>query len=176
MLEYLGQALVTWAKTELQEQVERVFNSRIFEADDDDAVCLYGFPRTIQLDDHSCGVQVLRAVLAYYERDVGVFDIHWELEDKEGLADPLIREVLARHDLRCRLLQNGWRKLEGAINREQPVIVSLDDEDHWAVVFGHSPSHIYLMDPSLRRLVGHRVTRARFAKRWDNWGLAVRER
>jgi len=174
MSRILGEAIATWAKTGVQNLVEKVFNSPIFEADDDEAVCLEGFPRTVQLDNYSCGVQVLRSVLAYYERNVPSFYAHWDWEDTDGIDTPIIKEVLKEFDLKGRET-DGWDAVERAINKDRPVIVCLDDSGHWSVVFGYSPSHVYLMDPSPRRLVGHRIDWEEFEERWDGWGLEVRE-
>ena len=52
------------------------------------------------------------------------------------------------------------------------MLTTIDDGDHWIVVYGYSKSKIYVLDS-----VGYRPfvkwSKAKFKKRWDNWGAIV---
>jgi hypothetical protein len=71
--------------------------------------------------------------------------------------------------------------LKAAINNGHPVLVTLYDSEHYAVVYGYSSSHMFVMNSSVDISdggVGHlrcAVRKDRFRKVWDKWGLEVSE-
>jgi ABC-type bacteriocin/lantibiotic exporter with double-glycine peptidase domain len=176
MGESTGSALATWAKTGVQRVVEKAFRCQFIDSPDEEAVYLSAFPRSIQLDDYSCGVQVMRSVLAYYGEDVDAFLFHWDNEDRGGMDTPAIENVLTENGLECKEFydDDDWSEIHNAIDKGHPVIVCLDDSEHWAIVFGYSDQYIYLMDPDPRDLFGTQISHEKFASRWDGWGMSVK--
>jgi ABC-type bacteriocin/lantibiotic exporter with double-glycine peptidase domain len=67
------------------------------------------------------------------------------------------------------------RDLERRID-SAPSIVSLDDETHWGVVYGDSPTKVYLADPSIRKTIRVGLSTERFQRRWERWAMIVKAR
>lgn len=131
----------------------------------------------LQFDKYSCGLQSLAAVMGYYD----MVDTRAELEDalgltRDGCDQDQMRGALRCYGLRHRTMRRGSIKtLTKAIKRHHPVVVALDDDSHWGVVYGCGEGSIYLMDPSLGkalRFIG-RSDADDFLDRWDGYGIEV---
>lgn len=134
------------------------------------------FPRSLQLDDYSCGSRAVYSVMRHFS----VTRPHWLLKSQLGTkpdtgttVHQMIR-VLRRHGLRVGYRPNlGWRELVQALRVEAVVIVHLDGE-HLAVAHALDHRKVWLADPSLLRCPGRTQTRRKFLSRWTRWGLVVR--
>lgn len=134
------------------------------------------FRRSLQTDDYSCGPRSVFAVVRHFVRSVTYAQVLRALrpsaENGTSIA-PMLR-FLRRHRLRV-----GYRPtmkfadLWHALGRGAVVIVHLDG-DHLAVCHAASDRYVWLADPSLRRMLGRRLTRKRFRQRWTRWGLVIR--
>ena len=148
-----------------------------------DAVILPDFPRSIQLDDYSCGAKAVFCILQFHNKQCTPESIEKELHtDSDGTSVPDIKRVLKRHCLKCHTLKKpGLRELKTSINDGYPVLVSLYDSEHYAVVYGYSSSHIFVMNSSVDITddgVGSlrcTVRKDRFRNAWDKWALVVSE-
>jgi len=148
-----------------------------------DAVILPDFTRSIQLDRFSCGAKSVYCILRYYDRQCTPESVERLLRtNSDGTTVSNIKRVFRRYHLNCRTLRKpGVRDLKTAINDDCPVLVSLYDSEHYAVVYGFSSSHIFVMNSSIDISDGGvdnlrcAVRKDRFRKVWDKWGLEVSE-
>ena len=147
-----------------------------------DAVTLPGFPRSLQLDGYSCGAKAVFCILQFYNKQCTPESVEEALKtDINGTAVSDIKRVFKRNHLNCRTLRKpGLRDLKTAIDDECPVLISLYDSEHYAVVYGHSSSHIFVSNPSLNILTGYgsircAITNAEFRKIWDKYAVIVSE-
>jgi predicted double-glycine peptidase len=146
-----------------------------------DAVTLPDFPRSIQLDDYSCGAKAVYCILQYFNKQCTPESIEKELHtDSDGTSVSDIKRVLKRHGLKYRTLRKpGLRDLKTAINDGHPVLITLYDFEHYAVVYGYSSSHIFVSNPSLNILgygsIRCAISNAEFRKIWDRWAVILSE-
>ena len=65
-------------------------------------------------------------------------------------------------------------RLRACIDDDHPVMVPVDNDHHWSVVYGYGDDAIYLMDPSLKSFAyGGKRTTEDFLDRWDRWGIEI---
>jgi len=140
-----------------------------------DAVIL-PFPRSIQLDTYSCGAHAVYAILKYFRKRCTYTTVEKQLRtDTDGTSVSDIKRVFRQYNLKCRRL----RDLKTAIKNGCPVLVTLYDAEHYAVVYGYSATHIWVMNSSLDFTedgvgsLGCAVRKDRFKKIWDKWGIEI---
>jgi ABC-type bacteriocin/lantibiotic exporter with double-glycine peptidase domain len=147
-----------------------------------DAVILPNFRRSIQIDYYSCGAKSVYCILQYFGKRCSTKSIEQQLHtDEDGTDVSNIKRVFRRYHLNCRTLRKpGLRNLKASINDDCPVLVSLYDSEHYAVVYGYSSTHIWIMNSSVDITedgVGNlrcAVRKDRFKRIWDNrWGLEI---
>lgn len=140
---------------------------------------LQGFPTSIQLDAYSCGPQCTYAILQYFKKRCAEEEVEEALETESDGTDPwAIRRVLREYKLKYESLTPiSMKSLERAIDRGRPVLISIDDDDHYSVVKGYSDTAISWMNPSLNVLgngsLWSWISREDFMERWDKWGLVI---
>jgi len=147
------------------------------------AVILPNFPRSIQLDYHSCGAKAVYSILLYYKKRYGHRSVERALktdEDGTGVSD--IRRVFKKYGLECRTLRKPViRDLKAAIDDGCPVLISTWDGEHYSVVYGYSKSELFVMNPSLDASpdgVGSLsvvVSKAAFRRSWDRWAMVIKK-
>jgi predicted double-glycine peptidase len=148
-----------------------------------DAVTLPDFPRSIQLDDYSCGAKSVFTILHFYKKPCTPESVEKQLHtDSDGTSVSDIKRILKRHGLIYRTLRkSGLRELKAAINNGYPILITLYDLEHYAVVYGFSSSHMFVMNSSVdfsENSVGSvwcAIRKDRFKRMWDKWGLEVSE-
>jgi len=141
-----------------------------------DAVILPNFPRSIQLNEYSCGAKSVYCILQYFGIRCTPESVERLLRtDEDGTDVSDIKRVFKRYHLNCRTL----RDLKTAIDDDCPILVSLYDSEHYAVVYGYSSGHIFVMNPSLdftEEGVGSlkcAVRNDQFRRIWDRWAVVV---
>jgi ABC-type bacteriocin/lantibiotic exporter with double-glycine peptidase domain len=147
-----------------------------------DAVTLPDFTRSIQLDDYSCGAKSVYCILQYYDRQCSADSVEEQLHtDEVGTSVSDIKRVFRRYHLNYRTLRKpGLWDLKAAIDDDCPILITLNDGEHYTVVYGYSSSHIFLSNPSLNILTGYgsircAIPNAEFRKIWDRWAVIVSE-
>lgn len=145
---------------------------------DDDDVVLKGFKRLVQLDGYSCGAQSAHAVLRYFgvgrslKRTARLIGCDSDGTDWAPMKRLFVKRRLGTH----RMNRARKRDLKAAIDAGCPVLVAIDDEGHWAVVYGYGSGKVYLADPSLKRAKGNVVFDwSDFKDRWDGWAAVISE-
>ncbi len=157
----------------LERGVNRV--ARLVQSEGD-LVGTIDFPRVLQLDGWSCGSRSVHAVCKHYGLDVSYDEIMEALgTDETGTAAGPIVRFFRDQGLRAGYHRRmTFRQLENALGRGAVAIVDLSGT-HWAIVTAISDEHVWLADPSLRR-IRRRASRARFRERWTGLGIIVSER
>ncbi len=147
-----------------------------------DAVILPNFPRSLQLDSYSCGAKSIYCILQYYDKQCTPDSVERLLKtDEDGTSVRDIKRVFRQYHLNCRTLKRpGLRDLKAAINNDCPVLITLNDGEHYSVVFGYTDSHIFVSNPSLNILTGYGsircvISNAEFKKIWDKWAVVISE-
>lgn len=136
------------------------------------------FQRSIQLDDYSCGAHCALMVLRHFGDATSMSQLKVELgTTKTGTSPTAIQRVLRARGMRVGLRPRlKIAELVNALEEGKLAIVYLDEE-HYGVAYHASDSSIYLADPSILRLVGREVPRAKFLRRWtSHWALLVSPR
>ena len=65
--------------------------------------------------------------------------------------------------------------IKTTIDNGNPLLLSIDNGDHWMVIYGYSDEGIFVLDSSKKRILNHWGI-AEFMKRWDeNWAAVVKE-
>lgn len=144
------------------------------EAVDSRAKVLRGVRRSVQLDGYTCGVQSAFVILSYFGKARSIKNVTRELGTTEdGTDQHQTRNLLVKRGLGVRRVQRPTiRTLQMAIDRGCPVLVLVDDEEHWAVVYGYGKQSVYMVDSALNSFRCCLSVR-RFLKRWDKWAMFV---
>ena len=146
-----------------------------------DAIILPNFPRSVQLDSYSCGAKSVYCILKYFGKRCTPESVERLLDtDEDGTGLSEIKRVLKRYGLTYRTLRKpGLRDLKVAIDDDCPILISLYDGEHYAVVYGYSSSHMFVMNSSLdftEEGVGSlrcAVSKDQFRRMWGRWGIVV---
>ena len=145
--------------------------ARLEESAYPNAVLLKSFPKSLQIDNYSCGAKDFR-ILRYYDKQCTPQSVEKELQTTyEGTSIRNIKRVIKRHGLKYRKI----RDLKIAIDSGHPVLVSLYEHWHYSVCYGYSESCYFVMNPSLGEMGGLRcaVSKKKFKRIWDGWALEV---
>lgn len=146
-----------------------------------DATLLPNFPRGIQLNSHTCGSVSTFIILNYFGKSDNYPKVERQLgTDEDGTSPSDIKRVFKKYGLKVSTKTNMTiRDLNAAINNGSPVLISICDDEHYAVVYGYSRTHVFVMNSSLDASddgVGSikvAVPRKEFLGYWDKWGIVV---
>jgi len=135
--------------------------------------------RSVQLDNNSCGAQSVYMILSYYNRDKTLNEIKESLNTTEtdGTDTKQILNYLISNGLEVHINDKGAiSSIQAAIGDGFPVLITVDDGDHWAVVYGYSNDGIFVLDSSRSRFL-NQWGYGEFIKRWDeNWIAIMKEK
>jgi ABC-type bacteriocin/lantibiotic exporter with double-glycine peptidase domain len=146
-----------------------------FEEWDSSAVALKGVRRSLQLDRYSCGVQSVKVILDYFSKRLSLEDIEQKLgTDENGTSPTAVRQLFRSLGLSISIEgQAELRDIKKMIDSGRPVLVSIANGEHWAVVYGYSKRSIYVADPSIEKNFCCRMSKARFLRQWNRWMMAA---
>lgn len=135
-----------------------------------------GVRRRVQLDRISCGAQAAFMVLEYFGKARSIDVVTRALgTDEDGTGTMAIVRLFRRRGLKPRInARADIYDLAKALDLGAPSLVSMDDGEHWAVVYGYAQGAVFLADPSIRRSLRVRVPTTAFCARWDRWAMVVR--
>lgn len=141
-----------------------------------DATLLPGFPRLLQLDRYTCGVQCAAMILRYYRKALPLRKLERSLgTTKDGTTATALKKLFLQRGLIVTTDSRSYpKRLRQAVDGGAPVLVSLDG-DHWAVVYGYYKANIFVADPAFNRAVLVRHSEDRFRGRWDHYAMIVRD-
>ena len=136
------------------------------------------FYRSVQTDSYTCGVHSVRMVLRHFGYRTSFKKLKEDLGTtyNDGTTVAALKRVLRAHNLRVgHRPKMKMRELDEALASGKLALVHLDG-DHFGVVYGTKGIWVYLADPSLARMKGRALTRAKFLRRWTRWALIVSPR
>lgn len=150
----------------------------IDEANAPDEAVLLDVRRSVQADRYSCGAQAAFMVLRYYGKARSISAVARALgTDETGTSTGALLRLFRKRGLKPQISASATiADLVRGIDADAPSVVSLDDQEHWGVVYGYSMARVYLADPSMRRSIRVAVPTERFLNRWDRWAMVVRRR
>ena len=138
---------------------------------------LEDFPRIIQLDDYSCGLQCALMVLRYFGVRMARPEVRKRLHtDTDGTAAPELRSLFRGLGFQVGSMRSSLRTtIRNSIDKGAPLIMGVDgNSPHWVVVYGYGPGRIYIADPSLARKLSAFETWDRFKERADGYGMSIK--
>lgn len=146
-----------------------------------DAVLLSFFPRRIQRNAYSCGAISVFIILEYFGISVSYNKVFRLLgTDQDGTAAWDIKNTFKKFGMKVKTnAQMEVRDLKTAIDNGSPVLISICSDEHYAVAYGYSRTHIFVMNSSLDASddgVGSikcAVPKREFLEYWDHWGIIV---
>ena len=140
------------------------------------------FPQVRQSNEYSCGAAVVRAVLAYYGKDIKEEDLMDKLSTSEtyGTDPNNIISYLKKNKLKVNCISfMTIEKLKSYVDKKIPVIVLIQawaadkkeyketlDNGHYVVVIGYTNNKIFFEDPSIYER-GY-LTYNEFESRWKD--------
>jgi ABC-type bacteriocin/lantibiotic exporter with double-glycine peptidase domain len=138
------------------------------------ATILPGFPRSIQLDEYSCGIRCAYMIMKYYKRPMTLKAIREEMKfTPEGVDEDMLRAFFLKQKMKAtRINQVTVHRITEYIDEGLPVLVDMD-LDHLVVVYGYNKTSLFVADPSINRSPYCRHTNRRFMSRWDGWAMRV---
>jgi ABC-type bacteriocin/lantibiotic exporter with double-glycine peptidase domain len=136
---------------------------------------LLDMKRSIQLDAYSCAAQCVYVILEYYRINKTLVEILKGLNTskRDGTDTEPILNYLKSNGLKVSVNTNSrLSNIHSAINNRNPILISVDDGEHWVVIYGYNKDGIFILDPS-RREVKNLWHMKKFVKRWDDNWIAV---
>jgi ABC-type bacteriocin/lantibiotic exporter with double-glycine peptidase domain len=134
--------------------------------------------RSVQLDSYSCGAQCVYMILSYYDKNKTLNEIKESLNTTEldGTGTKQILNYLVKNGLDVQINGKGAiSSIQETITKGYPMLITVDDEDHWVIVYGYSDDGIFVLDSSRSRFL-NQWGYGEFIKRWDeNWIAVVKE-
>ncbi len=135
------------------------------------------FPRSIQLDDHSCAPRCIKSITSFFNKHRTYQDIYNNLHTTTGGTSAIYMVEYLRH-LGFKVgmdTQMSVFKLTRSLARGCAVIAFTDLDPvgpHFVVVYGRTRHFIHLSDPD-PKTKGKKISMKNFLKRWKLWGITV---
>lgn len=173
----------------IKDVVEKAMSvpKKIEEITSDRSASYLEMDRSIQLDGYSCGVQAAYSILNFYGKARSINNVEKLLGAYErGYAsESAIYKLFRERNLRISKRNNATIKtIKESINEyEAPFLTTIDDDEHWIVVYGYSKNNIFVLDSApvsidfrkfsvdLKPFV--KWSKTKFKNRWDNWGAII---
>jgi ABC-type bacteriocin/lantibiotic exporter with double-glycine peptidase domain len=136
---------------------------------------LLNMKRSIQLDSYSCGVQCVKMILNYYSiiKTPGEIKRGLKTKKEEGTDTEPILNYLRKSGLKVSVNKNAvLSNIHFAIANSNPVLISIDNGEHWIIVYGYSANSIFTLDPS-GKSISNKWELKEFFNRWDENWIAV---
>jgi ABC-type bacteriocin/lantibiotic exporter with double-glycine peptidase domain len=134
--------------------------------------------RVLQLDNYSCGLQSAYVILRYFGKVDSVDDVKYDgrLNIQKGIDTDYLLKILKTNGLVANINENATiDDITDALVEGNPILISIDNDEHWIVVYGFSEDRIFVLDSSLRSSVRCSWSVEEFLKRWDdNWIVVIK--
>jgi len=143
---------------------------------DPNAVVLPNIVRSLQLDFYSCGVQSVFVILNYFRKSPSVDTIERELQtDHTGTSLGAMERVFKKRGFKCWIIRKlSLKQIRDYIDADSSVLITTLDRWRYAVVYGYSEEHVFVVDPSVRCNLFCRIPKKRFLEQqWDKWMMVA---
>ena len=130
--------------------------------------------RSVQLDSYSCGAQCAFMILNYYSIEKTLKEISKGLKTtkKDGTDTEPILNYLRGCGLKVSVNKNAvLSEIHSAIANSHPILISIDESEHWVIVYGYSTNSIFVLDPS-GKSIWNKWDLKEFFNRWDDEWIA----
>jgi len=130
--------------------------------------------RSIQPDNLSCGVHAVASILQYYDKEVSTPELITLLGTNQDGTDtePMIN-ALSSFDLNIEINETSSpRDIIDSVRSGYPMLITVDDWEHWVVIYGFSDEGIFLLDSNRKNFRCHWHFNT-FMDRWDDNWLAI---
>ncbi|MBN1299830.1 MAG: hypothetical protein JW995_01340 [Melioribacteraceae bacterium] len=133
--------------------------------------------RSIQTDSYSCAVHVVYSILHHHNIFRPIAEIKNSLgTDKEGTDTEPILEYLSSMKLKVEINEkSNLESIRNNINENNLMIITVDEWEHWIVIYGYSDDRIFVLDSNKLNLLNS-MNIKEFLNRWDNNWTAVVKR
>ena len=153
------------------------FYKNIEEKRSPDSVFL-DMKRSIQLDSYSCAAQCVYTIMEYYKTPKTIDEILKGLNTskKDGTDTGPILNYLRSNGLNVIINESSkLSDIQSAIDSLNPILISVDDGEHWVVIYGYNKNGIFILDPA-RKEIKNFWDMKKFMSRWDdNWIAVVKK-
>ncbi len=143
---------------------------------DSSAVTIDGIKRSLQLDEYTCGAQSCYMILRYYGKVRSIENVKKVLgTTEEGTGEDEILELFRGKRLDVKIIPKATiEDIRHAVDSSTPMLAyTVKKYDHWFVIYGYSDSRIYMLDPSLKKLVRCSMSKKDFKRYWSGWCAVV---
>lgn len=161
--------------------VNKIFNYlKSIEEFIDSSPILLDINKSVQLDRFSCGIHSAFMILNYFNKVKYLREINYNLEHlkKDGIDTEPLLKIIRNFNCSVKVNSNAFLSdITKSINDKNPILISVDDGEHWVVVYGYSMNSIFVLDPSPLSAIRCRWNVKTFLKRWDeNWIAVVSDK
>lgn len=132
--------------------------------------------RVIQLDQYSCGIQSALVILKYFGKVNTINDILYDKRvlEEDGIDSNPLLNLIRSNGVKVTVNKNAdLDDIKEALIECNPVLISVDEGEHWVVVYGFSEDRIFVLDSSLYSSIRCSWTYEEFMDRWDDNWIAV---
>ncbi|MDZ7762895.1 MAG: cysteine peptidase family C39 domain-containing protein [Melioribacteraceae bacterium] len=132
--------------------------------------------RVIQLDQYSCGIQSALVILKYFGKVNTINDILYDKRvlEEDGIDTNPLLNLIRSNGVKVTVNKNAdLDDIKEALIERKPVLISIDEGEHWVVVYGFSEDRIFVLDSSLYSSIRCSWTYEEFLDRWDDNWIAV---
>lgn len=138
---------------------------------------LYGtktFPRSIQLNNYTCGPRCVHSIFKYFKLRVPYKNIEKLCKTTpKGTYAYCIVQALLKHRLSAAIWATISKKQIRNLLDMGRVLLCYVDDDHYVVVHGMDNKWVYLSDPLPTSTEGVKMKHKTFKKRFDKWCISI---
>lgn len=133
-----------------------------------------GMRRSIQFDKYSCAVHAVRSITEYNKYHIDPDQIYEELGTTiDGTDTPDIIRFLLNAGFNVNVNTSAnLADIRSAVQKGLPVIITINNWEHWVVVYGISNDRVFIIDSHYSRIFPSVKTSA-FLELWDDNWIAV---
>lgn len=127
--------------------------------------------RSIQFDSYSCAVHAVYTIFRHFNFKTGYKEIMKRLETTvDGTDTPQIVRLFIDEGFKVHINTNATiEDIYDAVKKGQPAIITINEWEHWIVVYGFSSNRVFVIDSNHKRLFSS-IKYGKFKQIWDdNW-------
>jgi len=132
--------------------------------------------KSIQRDSFSCGAHAVKAITNYAGKRYKITHIRKMLKTSEenGTRQTAIENFFKKIGMSYKIITHAKTcDIESEIIKFNPVLVAIDNCEHWVVIYGYSKKCFYILD-SINYICNKRISKKIFKKFWDGWIMSVK--
>ena len=133
-----------------------------------------GMKRSIQFDRYSCAAHSVNVVINRFNYHQEFQTILNQLEtDQDGTDTPEILRYLVSAGFKVSVNTNAdLYDIRNAIINGYPVIITINEWEHWVTIYGISKSRVFMLDSNFKKLLSS-VSVRKFEELWDDNWIAI---